>query len=369
MHKMILHFVEALSPYLVDKSFRDEALGDLWEANHRLENQGISAFRRNFIILRRFIRICQSSLLLQVEEVRKVIVFQIDRKFIHANIDPTAIDLVEEMAVLNPDSFTLLKQYCDFRFLEKQTTSFSQWGAIQREKARYFDMAECQLAGWIPQVDRVIERCQSSVNGPGDCEAIVNSLSLSHLIQRLENHPPDQINVQTFLRLVQTVYLSREFIQRYVSFSQTSFTRKLVIRTWSLCIYVISWEPGQISCMHHHGNALDAIRVIEGEMSHWHLAPEDWEKEIPFEGLDDTDPYSGKPDTYHAGDIVTVDRRHGHQIANLSEQRLITLHFRFGQPPEDEHWRSTADGLMCVWNQVDRIVFVCNQQGQQLPMC
>lgn len=366
---MILDFIEAVSPYLINRSFRDEALGDLWEADHRLKNRGISAFRRHLITLGRFLGLCQSSLLLRIEDVKKAVIFQIDRKFINSNLDPATTDLLNKMEVLTPESFTRLKQYCDFHFTEKQTTSFSQWKAVQLEKARYFDMAKCQLAGWIPQTDRVIERCQLSIDGPGDCEAIVNSVSLSHFIHLLENHPPDKIDVQTFLHLVQTVYLSREFIQRYVSFSKTSFTRKLIIRTWSLCIYVISWEPGQISCMHHHGNSLDAIRVIEGEMSHWHLAPAEWEKEIPFEGRDDTEPYSGKPDTYRAGDIVTVDRRHGHQIANLSDQRLITLHFRFGQPPEDEHWRATADGLMCVWNQIDRMVLVCNKQGQQLPMC
>lgn len=366
---MILDFVEAVSPYFVDHSFRDEALGDLWEADHRFRNQGMSSIQRNLIILGRFSQICQSSCLVRMEALKKAAIFQIERQFIQPNIDPTAIEVVNEMESLTPDTFNHLKEYCNFRFFEKRTTSFRDWKAVQLARARFFDMAESQLVGWIPQADRILERCELSENGPGDCETIVNCLSLSHLIQRLESYHPDQINEQTFLNLVNTVYLSDDFIQRYVSFSQDSFTRKLVIRTWSLCIYVISWEPGQISCMHHHGNSLDAIRVIKGEMSHWLLAPGDWEKEIPFEGKDDSEQYAGKPDLFHAGDIVTVDRRHGHQIGNLSNQRLVTLHFRFGQPPEDKHWRSTADGLMCVWNQLDRIVVVRDQKKEEMTVC
>jgi hypothetical protein len=88
-------------------------------------------------------------------------------------------------------------------------------------------------------------------------------------------------------------------------------------------------------------------------MAHWQLSPEEKSNRFPFESFDRSIRYEGPHVTVKTGETVVIDRLHAHQIANLSNRRLLTLHIRLGHPPEDRHWRTTADTEMFVWNQTE----------------
>ena len=357
---MILNLVEELSCFFVDDSIRDEALGDLWEADHRLHVQKTPLLWRDLLNLWRFLLIVKASIAIRLDIFKESFQENYADVFKYGNVDH---DL--DKGEIDLGTLDVLRRYCDFRFIDSRKTTAVQWVSSYLQKTKAIHNSDDRLSQLIKQADRLINQCQSTTGHRGDSESVINSLVLSHFIKRLESNPPTQIDGQTFIELVKGVHLTREFINRYIGFNDETFSRRLIIRTWSLTVYAISWEPGQVVEMHHHGNSLDAIQIIQGKMTHWMLAPEDWEKEIPFEGCHSNERYQGKSQIFSDGEVCLVDRLYGHQIANLSDERLITLHFRFGPPPEDNHWRSTADELNFVWEQIE---FVWNQPLQR-PIC
>ncbi len=352
---MILNILEEISRFSIDGSIREEALGDLWERNHRLQTEDSPLLWRYFVIISQFFSVVRASILIKKENVNELVSATISKL-----LEPIHEEQSFDVGEIEPETLAKLKRYCERRLSGNQRTSIDKWRSAV-DKARVIRSEDDKLLWLIRRADRVIAQCRSVTGRQGDSESVINSLVLSQFIRRLEVNPPTEMDVQKFYELVRDVRLTRDFIDRYVDFRRDTFGRKLIVRTWSLSVYVISWEPGQFVKLHHHGNALDAIRIIEGEMAHWVLPPGTWERDIPFEGCEvakSTECSLGTPQTFTTGDIALVDRRHGHRIANLSNERLTTLHFRFGQPPEDDHWRSTVDELKFVWEQVE---FVWNQ--------
>jgi mannose-6-phosphate isomerase-like protein (cupin superfamily) len=325
---MLLQFFEAISQYTINASIRDESLGDLWEGNEKLKSRGTPPVWRALINIWRFLSLVNASIFMILEGLGGESLPSGNASNCSKNLsDPVDYDL---------DSRTLqtIRRYCNARFssTSEQTVEMRSLLEVDSSKIKY----------WLQQVDRSVEQFSFDTGNP-DCETIVNSLILMGLIRKLESIPPDQIDGDYFHRSIKAVALSDYFINKYVEFSDETFMRKLIISTWCLTVYVISWESGQESWMHHHGNALDLIKVIQGEMTHWIVPPEDWDRVIPYEGCKTAGKYEGPSQILIEGDTVLIARRHGHQIANLSKQKLITLHYRFGPPPEDEHWRSTTN--------------------------
>jgi oxalate decarboxylase/phosphoglucose isomerase-like protein (cupin superfamily) len=107
--------------------------------------------------------------------------------------------------------------------------------------------------------------------------------------------------------------------------------------------------------MHHHGNSLDAISIVSGRMEHWLLSPEECEeKRILYEGGKSANKYEGESTIYYQGEWVFIDRRYGHQIENSSKEKLVTLHIRFGAPPDDDKWSPNQGQPITISNQTER---------------
>jgi len=256
---------------------------------------------------------------------------------------------IDSCPELTSDMLNAVKNYCVSvsKNDKRSATKIASFATLYDKQLRY----------WLDQAGQLIIQSQRSGEDQPDCEFVINTIILKHLINQLSCSPPNEIQYHKFCELVQKVQLSREFLDRYITFEDKDYTRKLILQTWSLTVYVIGWRPGQEVLMHHHGNALDAIQVIEGEMTHWSLSEEECEKaKIPFEGCPAAKRYDGPADgTYSAGKFVFINRRYAHQIANLSKhQHLVTLHFRFGAPPDDDKWSTKKDEFMFVWNQTNQ---------------
>lgn len=256
---------------------------------------------------------------------------------------PPAVEPLSEIILETVKSYCIAVQSHD----KKAAAKIASFAALHNPALRY----------WLDHAKNMISQFQRERQTQPYCETIVNGLILQNLIMQLGSNPPNDISYDRFCHLVEQVQLSPDFLDKYVSFSRQDFCRRLILQTWYLTVYVIGWQPGQIVPMHHHGNSLDAIRVIKGEMIHWQLSPEECEtQKIPFEGCTSQEEYSGPSTIYTAGDLITINRRHAHQIANRSQQELVTLHFRFGAPPDDDHWdQPSADSqLVFVWNQEEQ---------------
>lgn len=336
---MFVEIVENAAKVLVLESIRDEALGDLWEFDNQLKQVGRSKFLRLLKSIQYLLSLAKASIILFLEEK-----FSQLADIENAQARETNIEAIKgyQGGILTTDEIKQVKQYCATRRMYGLKLSRRLLG-ISKKHPDY----------WIQLADRIIEKCLSHGEKAIDVEAIANSCMLSSLIRQVESMPPQNVDVDTFYNWVKQVYLDESFLERYVSFDDKTYRRLLVCRTWSLVVYVMNWMPGQESWVHHHGHALDAIQVIRGQMTHWLVPPEHWEENVPFEGSGYPRRHEGPSEVFTTGDVVAIDRRHGHQIANLSDEPLITLIFRFGYPPEDKHWRSTNDTEMFVWNQTE----------------
>ena len=233
---------------------------------------------------------------------------------------------------LTPSIFDTVKSYClaVLNQDKKEATKISSFASLHDKKLRY----------WLDQVHQIIEQYQREIKDEIDYETVINTLVLQNLSLQLSYTFPSQVQFDSFCNLVKQFNLTNNFLERYISFNHESFVRKLIFKTQYLAVYVIGWEPGQIAEMHHHGTYLDAMWVIKGDIQHCLVSPEECsKKKIPFENfLYKGKKYSGKSQTFSTGDWIFINRFHAHQIENLSNQNVATLHIRFGALPEDDRW-------------------------------
>jgi transcriptional regulator with XRE-family HTH domain/mannose-6-phosphate isomerase-like protein (cupin superfamily) len=241
-----------------------------------------------------------------------------------------------------------VKRYCDavLNNDKKIASQISSFATVHDNSLRY----------WLKESDKIMDQFGQGSTNCIDSEIVVNTLKLENLNMQLNQSLPNKVNLKYLSDLLQKIELSHEFLNRYISFDKNNFSRKLIIQTRYLSIYAIGWEPTQFSQMHHHGNSLDAICVIEGEMTHWLLSPEDCEKDkVPFEGCKLGEKYLGGNSEYLSeGKWIFIDRRYAHQIENSSNKRLFTLHVRFGAPPDDDKWAGNQEKPVIIWNQMEQ---------------
>jgi predicted metal-dependent enzyme (double-stranded beta helix superfamily) len=83
---------------------------------------------------------------------------------------------------------------------------------------------------------------------------------------------------------------------------------------------LVCWQPGQFSSIHDHGDSLNVTRVYRGVLTSRTFTRNDSATETLSTLLLD--------EKYlQPGELVGVDRVQIHQIANTSEENLITLNF------------------------------------------
>jgi quercetin dioxygenase-like cupin family protein len=93
-------------------------------------------------------------------------------------------------------------------------------------------------------------------------------------------------------------------------FYQQNYARHLVVKSQNVEIILVCWLPGQASPVHGHGPSDSVIMVLEGELSYTNYYPNGRK-------------VSG---TIHKGDISHAPVGVEHQIANNSNNELVTLH-------------------------------------------
>lgn len=267
---------------------------------------------------------------------------------------PETSELAPNQRQLTEQIFDTVRRYCDAfsKRDRKALINISSFATLHNPLLRY----------WLNQADEKIRQYRKNSEDDLDVELILNSLVLQNLSQELSlilPYPTTQVSAhltkEKFSDLVSQVNLSPAFLERYTCFHTNHFRRKLILQNRHLCVYVIGWEPGHESEIHHHGNSLDAIRVLQGKMNHRLIAPEQWEAKdtAVVEGfLSQED--QGDEVTLEEGQQVVIGQRYYHQIKNASGERLVTLHFRFGTFPEDDDWKTSDEFPIVSWSQVEQ---------------
>ena len=235
----------------------------------------------------------------------------------------------------------LVKKYC---LLVTKTDLSSEDAKIITEILDYSVYDE-GLNYWLSEADQIIDY-QLSTGLIPDYDLVISSLSIKNLVHNLTRDPSDKVTdrvrFETFKKLVKQTELKGKFLEKYKSFSNKSFSRKAIFQTKisfkntekDLTIYMIGWKPGQTThTVHHHGQSLDAIQVYQGEMTHWFVD----------QRLEPEEVISTPGDIITKNEFVCIKRKQHHFIANNSSQELVTLHFRFGAPPDNDNWVKLPD--------------------------
>lgn len=359
---MLTTLIQAIADRYLAEEIKDAAMGELWELDRQAKSNGVPAVLRGFRNLWNLGLLLKASAEiehhLEDDEFKSEPITDLENSVseIKSDIELTSYNPYDHRKNeindysfpsigFKPGELQIIKQYCDLRML-----------ASPEDSKEFIKGTTKHVERWLEQTERIILRSRHRGQSIS-CDSIVNSFILSEFVRRIESFPPNEVKSSQFRGLVEGLNLPASFLDRYAEFHQWDYVRKLVCKTWSLVVYVISWESGQEVLMHHHGGALDAIKVIRGTMTHWQLSPEEKSSRFPFESFDKTVRYEGRSETLRAGEVAIVDRLHAHQIANLSDERLLTLHIRLGPSPEDGpeggHWKTTADTEMFVWNQIE----------------
>ncbi len=210
----------------------------------------------------------------------------------------------------------------------------------QKELAKVIGVNESTIANyergrtiseWIDRLNKLCIRLNCKLE---DLVTYSEQEALQLLRYDLSQTRSSEITLDSFRLLIEDIEISQEFLSPYICFnSNKKFTRKLVFGEGYLVVYVIGWKPGQMTDIHHHAEALSAVRVVQGELTHWF--PDGENGEICLE----------PGEKFKNSETIFVNRHQKHQLGNTSNEDLVTLTFRYGVPPEDNNWVDNFEEL------------------------
>jgi len=150
--------------------------------------------------------------------------------------------------------------------------------------------------------------------------ADATTLDLEQFILEMGREPVSLLTHERLTDLAQRLRLSDELIESRVCFAANTYARNLVCRTPTFELLVLCWRPGHESTIHDHAGALNAIRVHRGELTSRVF--------VPAAGR----PAGAGPvdlaaeERLQEGGWTGVDRGAIHQLANSSDESLVTVH-------------------------------------------
>jgi cysteine dioxygenase len=146
-------------------------------------------------------------------------------------------------------------------------------------------------------------------------------LTLDQFVTEMSRVPVRDVDHSEFLDIVGRLWLSDDLVQTRTRFLDDEYARNLVVRTPHFELLVLCWQVGQHSTIHDHGGSLNAIRVLSGELTSRVFRPAAHAKpgEGPVELVSEERVGPGQP-------LVGVDRGGVHQLADTSDEPLVTVH-------------------------------------------
>ena len=146
-------------------------------------------------------------------------------------------------------------------------------------------------------------------------------LSLDDFIVAMSRQPVTSLAHERLMDLARRLRLSDELIGLRSVFAGEQYARNLVCRTPYFELLVLCWRPGHASTIHDHAGSLNAIRVHSGRLTSRLVAPVRGQPS-------GTGPVEMTAEEHvgPGGDLVGLDRDGIHQLANTSDEDLITVH-------------------------------------------
>jgi cysteine dioxygenase len=145
-------------------------------------------------------------------------------------------------------------------------------------------------------------------------------LTLDDFILEMNKVPSLKLKLAQLQDWVARLDLKNMAIANHICFSPENYQRQILYRDSNCEIILVCWQPGQFSSIHDHGDSLNVTRVYRGVLTSRTFTRNDSATETLSTLLLD--------EKYlQPGELIGVDRAQIHQLANTSEENLITLNF------------------------------------------
>jgi len=146
-------------------------------------------------------------------------------------------------------------------------------------------------------------------------------LSLDAFLVEMSREPVSSLTHERLMDLAGRLHLSGDLVGSRIAYARDSYARNLVCRTPFFELLVLCWRPGQESTIHDHGGALNAIRVYSGELTSRTFRQTRSASSSAGPVVEDAEEHISAD-----ARMVGLDRDGIHQLANTSENDLVTVH-------------------------------------------
>jgi uncharacterized NAD(P)/FAD-binding protein YdhS/predicted metal-dependent enzyme (double-stranded beta helix superfamily) len=143
-------------------------------------------------------------------------------------------------------------------------------------------------------------------------------LSLDDFILEIRKVPTRQLELIQLQDWVARLDLGELAIAENIYFSPENYQRQILFRDSNCEIILVCWQPEQFSPIHDHGDSLNVTRVYQGILTSRTFTRND-------SATGEPSPVFLQEKYLQPEELVGVDRAQIHQLANTSEQNLITL--------------------------------------------
>jgi predicted metal-dependent enzyme (double-stranded beta helix superfamily) len=171
-------------------------------------------------------------------------------------------------------------------------------------------------------------------------DAPSRDLRLDDFICEMSREPASSLSHERLMGLAARLQLSGELVGSRIAFAKDAYARNLVCRTPFFELLVLCWRPGQVSTIHDHAGALNAIRVYSGELTSRTFRP-------TRGASSSAGPVEQEAEERVRADarMVGLDRGGIHQLANTSSEDLVTIHV-YAPALMELHVYSTASAVV-----------------------
>ncbi|MGL5835281.1 MAG: FAD/NAD(P)-binding protein, partial [Waterburya sp.] len=147
---------------------------------------------------------------------------------------------------------------------------------------------------------------------------LATRLTLEDFILEMNKVPSLKLKLAQLQDWVARLDLKNLAIAKHICFSPENYQRRILYRDSSCEIILVCWQPGQFSSIHDHGDSLNVTCVYQGVLTSRIFARND-------STTGELSPLFREEKYLQPSELTGVERAQIHQLANTSEENLITL--------------------------------------------
>ncbi|MBD2460551.1 cysteine dioxygenase family protein [Oscillatoria sp. FACHB-1407] len=151
-------------------------------------------------------------------------------------------------------------------------------------------------------------------------------LDIEDFILETMRSPIDRLQLSQLQTWVADLDLKDDLFQQHIAFCNQGYRRTLVCRTSRFDMLILCWKPGQSSTIHDHADSLNVTRVYRGELTSRLFEQVDSPQGRCCPDLSVAAVRLQREERLQRNALATVDRHQIHQLANTSDENLVTLH-------------------------------------------